>query len=61
MPEMRLNTPQKSLLLIGSGLAACIGMLVLRYALFGRWYRGYLAWNLFLACIPLVIALAALK
>jgi len=57
---MRLNTPLKSLVLLGAALAACLGLLGLRFLFTGRFSHLFLVWNLFLGCIPLGIALVAL-
>ena len=60
MPEMRLNAPLKSLLLLAGALAACLGLLALRFLFTGHFSYPFLVRNLFLGLIPLGIALVAL-
>jgi len=57
---MRLNTPLQSLVLLGVSLAACLGMLVLRFFFTGTVSHTFLVWNLFLGLLPLAIAFVAL-
>ena len=60
MPEMRLNTPFRSVLLLASALAACLGLLALRFLFTGHLSHVFLIWNLFLGLVPLGIAFGAL-
>lgn len=60
MPELRLNTPLQSLILLAAALTACLGLLGLRVLVTGRFSHLFLAWNLFLGLIPLGVALLAL-
>ena len=60
MPEMRLNTPWKSLLLFAGALGACLGLLALRFLFTGHFSYFFLARNLFLGLVPLGIAFLAL-
>ena len=60
LPEMRLNTPMKSLILFAGALGACLGLLALRFLFTGHFSYFFLARNLFLGLIPLGIAFLAL-
>lgn len=60
MPEMRLNSPWRSLVLLALALASCLGLLGLRFLYNGRTDQLFLIWNLFLGLVPLLIAFAAL-
>ena len=61
MPEMRLNTPIRSFLLLAFALAACLGLLGLRFLFTGRFSHLFLIWNLFLGLVPLGISFVALS
>ena len=60
MPEMRLNTPLTSFLLLAVALAACLGLLGLRFLFTNRLDHLFLVWNLFLGLVPLLVAIVAL-
>lgn len=60
MPEMRLNSPVRSILLLVAALMACLGLLALRFAFTGRFSHLFLVWNLFLGLVPLGVAFVAL-
>ncbi len=57
---MRLNTPVRSGLLLAAALAACLGLLGLRFLFTGRIAHLFLVWNLFLGLVPLGVAFVAL-
>jgi uncharacterized membrane protein len=57
---MRLNSPLRSLVLLSAALAACVGLLVIRFAITGQVSHLFLIRNLALGLIPLAIALIAL-
>jgi uncharacterized membrane protein len=57
---MRLNTPWRSLVLLGAALAACLGLLGLRFLFTGHFSHFFLVWNLFLGLVPLGLAFVAL-
>lgn len=57
---MRLNSPLRSFVLLTAALAACLGMLVARFAVTGQFSHLFLVRNLFLGLLPLVFALVAL-
>lgn len=57
---MRLNSPIRSIILLGAALAACLGLLALRFLFTGRISHLFLVWNLFLGLVPLGVAFAAL-
>ena len=57
---MRLNTPVRSLLLLGVALGACLGLLAFRFVFTGHFSHLFLISNLFLGLIPLAVAFAAL-
>jgi len=61
LPEMRLNTPWRSLVLLGAALAVCLGLLGLRFLFTGHLSHTFLIWNLFLGLVPLAIAFVALS
>jgi len=58
---MRLNTPMRSVVLLAAALAACLGLLVLRFLITGRLAHLFLVWNLFLGLVPLGVAFVALS
>jgi len=60
LPEMRLNTPVRSVLLLVVALAACLGLLALRFVFTGHFSHLFLVWNLFLGLVPLGVAFVAL-
>lgn len=57
---MRLNSPFRSLVLLAASLAACGGLLGLRFLITGKASHLFLIWNLFLGLLPLGIAFVAL-
>ena len=57
---MRLNSPLRSFLLLSAALAACLGLLVVRFAITGQISQLFLVRNLALGLLPLAFSLAAL-
>lgn len=57
---MRLNTPLRSFVLLSAALAACLGLLVVRFLVTGRISHLFLVWNLALGLVPLGVAMTAL-
>ena len=60
MPEMRLNSPIRSVLLLAAALAACLGLLAIRFLFTGHFSYLFLIRNLFLGLVPLGVAFVAL-
>lgn len=58
-PPLEKTFGWRSLLFFGLAVLGCLALLGIRILVTGKLYQVFLAWNLFLALIPFLIALAA--